>query len=154
MSFELTSSAFAPGEDIPRQYTCDGEDLSPHLTWTDPPEGTRSLALICDDPDAPVGTWTHWLLWGLAPEARELPEGMPTDPQLEGGLRQGVTDFRRLGYGGPCPPKGKPHRYFFHLYALDTTIGLVPGADQRKLREAMEGHALGEAQLMGRYGRA
>ena len=138
MTFELTSEAFTEGGDIPQKYTCDGEDLSPPLAWGDPPGGTVSLALICDDPDAPVGTWTHWVLWGLGPDARTLPEGMSTDAQLEGGVRQGTTDFRRTGYGGPCPPKGKPHRYFFRLFALDTEISLAPGSDRRKMREAIE----------------
>jgi Raf kinase inhibitor-like YbhB/YbcL family protein len=153
MSFELTSGAFSEGDDIPRQYTCDGEDLSPPLAWGDPPEGTVSLALICDDPDAPGGNWSHWVLWGLGLEVRELAEGLSPEAQLESGVRQGNNDFRRSGYGGPCPPRGKPHRYFFRLFALDTQIDLAPGADRMKLREMIDGHILAEAQLMGRYGR-
>jgi Raf kinase inhibitor-like YbhB/YbcL family protein len=153
MSFQLNSEAFDEGGDIPQQHTCDGLDLSPLLGWTDPPEGTASLALICDDPDAPGGNWSHWVLWGLGPDVRELAQGQPANPELEGGVRQGTNDFRQLGYGGPCPPKGKPHRYFFRLFALDTAINLAAGADRRKLREAIEGHILAEAQLMGRYRR-
>ena len=153
MSFELTSGAFAEGDDIPQQHTCDGEDLSPPLMWGDPPAGTVSLALICDDPDAPRGSFAHWLLWGLGSEARDLQEGVPIDSRLEGGVRQGTNDFRRSGYGGPCPPRGKPHRYFFRLFALDAEIDLTQGADRMKLRDAIDGHILAEAQLMGRYGR-
>jgi len=154
MSFQLSSNAFDEGDDIPLLHTCDGADLSPPLVWTDPPEGTVSMALMCDDPDAPGGNWSHWVLWGLGPDIRGLAQGQPTDPELDRGVRQGTNDFRQLGYGGPCPPKGKPHRYFFRLFALDTAINLAAGADRRKLREAIEGHILAEAQLMGRYGRS
>ena len=152
MPFELTSTAFGPGEPIPRQYTCDGEDMSPLLQWGEPPEGTQSFALIADDPDAPVGTWVHWVLYDLPAEARGLPEAVPPDAELPDGSRQGKNSWRRLGYGGPCPPGGT-HRYFFKLYALDSTLGLSAGANKERVLKAMEGHVLAEAELMGVYTR-
>ena len=152
MVFELTSSAFAAGESIPREYTCDGDDISPPLEWTDPPPGTQSLALIGDDPDAPVGTWVHWVLYDLPAETRGLPEDVPSDADLPGGGRSGENSWRRLGYGGPCPPGGT-HRYFFKLYALDTVLGLDAGAGKKQVLTAMEGHVLAEAELMGTYSR-
>ncbi|GAB4532305.1 MAG: YbhB/YbcL family Raf kinase inhibitor-like protein [Anaerolineae bacterium] len=152
MAFELTSSAFAAGESIPVKYTCDGDDISPPLAWGDPPQGTQSFALINDDPDAPVGTWDHWILYNLPAEARSLPEGVPPDAELADGSRHGQNSWRRLGYGGPCPPSGT-HRYFFKLYALDTTLDLAPGANKKRLLQAMEGHILGQAELMGVYRR-
>ncbi len=150
---ELTSSVFRPGESIPSKFTCEGPDVSPPLAWDDPPAGTRSLALLCEDPDAPMGMWVHWVLWGLAPEARQLPEAVPSDAEVLGGAKQGTSDFGRLGYGGPCPPPGGPHRYFFKLYALDSELDLAPGASRADLLDAMEGHILAEASLMGRYQR-
>ena len=153
MAFELKSTAFENGGFIPKKYTCDGSDVSPPLSWTDPPEGTKSLALICDDPDAPMGTWVHWVLFGVPPETRELPEGVPTEKTLSWGGKQGRNDFGRIGYGGPCPPRGPAHRYFFRLYALDTEPDLSPGATKRELLRAIEGHILAEAELIGRYGR-
>jgi Raf kinase inhibitor-like YbhB/YbcL family protein len=153
MSIEVHSSAFQPGALIPKQYTGDGADKSPPLRWSDPPAGTKSLALICDDPDAPRGTWVHWVLFNLPAEARELAEGMPTTETLSNGARQGKNDFGKIGYGGPAPPKGKPHRYFFKLYALDTALDLRPGATKAQLLEAMKGHILAEEQLMGTYAR-
>lgn len=153
MALELSSSAFKENDVIPKKYTCDAEDLSPPLKWTDPPEGTKSFALISDDPDAPVGTWVHWVIYDIPPEALELQEGIPTDETLSNGAKQGLTDFRRVGYGGPCPPPGSYHRYFFKLYALDTKLNLPPRARKAKLLEAMKGHILAEAQLVGRYKR-
>ena len=153
MAFELTSSAFKQGESIPRKHTCDGQDVSPALAWTDPPPGTTSFALVCDDPDAPVGTWVHWVLYDVPAAARQLPEGVPTTPTLADGSRQGRNDFKKTGYGGPCPPRGTPHRYFFRLYALDAASGLAPGATKQELLKAIEGHTKGQAELMGRYGR-
>ena len=153
MAFELKSSAFKAGETIPRKHTCDGQDLSPPLAWTDPPPGTKSLALVCDDPDAPAGTWVHWVLWDMPSSARSLPEGVPAQAKLEDGTRQGTNDFKKTGYGGPCPPRGAPHRYFLKLYALDNVVGLPPGATKAALEKAMEGHTLGHSELMGRYGR-
>jgi Raf kinase inhibitor-like YbhB/YbcL family protein len=152
MPFELTSPVFAPGESIPTRYTCDGDDISPPLAWTDPPAGTQSLALICDDPDAPVGTWVHWVLYNLPPDARSLPEAVPSDADLPRGGRHGENSWRRLGYGGPCPPSGT-HRYFFKLYALDTVLDLDAGVDKKQVLRAMEGHVLAEAELMGVYSR-
>ncbi len=152
-TMQLTSTAFADGQTIPKKYTADGEDVSPPLRWSGAPEGTRSLALICDDPDAPRGTWVHWVLYGLSPDTRELTEGVPPDPDLAAGARQGVNDFRRTGYGGPSPPPGKPHRYFFKLYALDSVPDLKAGATKAQLVGAMKGHVVGEGQLVGTYGR-
>src|SRR5438093_3031834 len=153
MAFELESSAFKAGETIPRKHTCDGQDLSPPLAWTDPPPGTKSLALVCDDPDAPGGTWVHWVLYGVPASATSLPEGVPPALARDDGSRQGTNDFRRAGYGGPCPPRGAPHRYFFKLYALDIVPALAPGASKPALLKAIEGHTLGQAELMGRYAR-
>jgi Raf kinase inhibitor-like YbhB/YbcL family protein len=151
--FKLTSTAFEAGGAIPRQFTCEGSDISPALRWTDPPAGTKSLALIVDDPDAPAGTWVHWVLYDLPPTARELPENMAKDAELSDGARHGRNDFHRLGYGGPCPPPGPAHRYFFKLYALDAKVGLKPGSSKADLENAMKGHILAEGQLMGRFGR-
>jgi Raf kinase inhibitor-like YbhB/YbcL family protein len=153
MSIELTSTAFQAGVTIPKQHTADGADLSPLLSWSEPPSGTKRLALICDDPDAPRGTWVHWVLFNLPAQARELEEGVPTTETLGNGAKQGKNDFGNIGYGGPAPPKGKPHRYFFKLYALDTSLDLSPGATKAKLEKAMRGHILDEGQLMGNYGR-
>ena len=153
MGMELNSSALEEGKPIPRKYTCDGPDLSLPLTWSGVPEGTQSLALIADDPDAPVGTWVHWVIYDMPKDTRSLSEGIQTTETLSGGGAQGRNDFGRIGYGGPCPPPGRPHRYFFKLYALDTRVNLPPGADKQTLVRAMEGHILAEAQLMGTYGR-
>lgn len=153
MSFSLQSSAFSQGAGIPRKFTCDGPDLSPAFSWTEPPAGTRSLALIADDPDAPVGVWVHWVLYDLPGTARELTEGVAKQDVLGNGALQGHNDFGRIGYGGPCPPPGKAHRYFFKLYALDAPTGLKPGASKAELEQAMKGHVLAEAELMGRYKR-
>jgi Raf kinase inhibitor-like YbhB/YbcL family protein len=152
MAFSLTSLAFLDGEPIPRRYTCDGEDVSPPLAWSGVPPGTKSLALVCDDPDAPLGTWTHWVLYGLPPEADHLPGHLPTHGLLEDGTRQGLNDFGNVGYGGPCPPRGT-HRYVFALYALDAEPPRAPGATVTALRTAVEGHVLASARLTGTYGR-
>jgi Raf kinase inhibitor-like YbhB/YbcL family protein len=149
----IRSGAFEEGQAIPVRYTCDGEDLSPPLAWGEPPAGTQSLALIVDDPDAPVGTWVHWVAFNLPAGTRALPERVPAAETLPGGGLQGSNSWKRLGYGGPCPPGGSEHRYFFRLYTLDVTLDLQPGADSRALRNAMEGHILGQGELMGRYGR-
>ena len=152
MDIELKSSAFEPGGMIPPKYTCDGENVSPPLSWQAPPEGTRSLALICDDPDAPMGTWVHWVLFNLPADTAQLTENIPTSRELPGGARQGKNDFGKIGYGGPCPPSGT-HRYFFKIYALDTPLQLQPGATKSQLLKAMEGHIIARGQLMGRYKR-
>lgn len=153
MSLKLTSPAFAEGQPIPAKYTGDGPDVSPPLQWSGVPAGAKSLALICDDPDAPVGTWVHWVLYGLPASATELPENVPPQETLPSGARQGVNDFGRVGYGGPAPPPGKPHRYYFKLYALDTELNLKPKATKQELLRAMQGHILAEGQLMGTYQR-
>ena len=153
MTIPLTSSAFAEGELIPAKHTCDGEDASPPLNWTGVPGAAKSLALICDDPDAPMGTWVHWVIYGLPPTVAELAEKVPTTETLANGARQGINDFKRVGYGGPCPPSGRPHRYFFKLYALDAEIPLKPRATKKELLRAMDGHVLAEGQLMGKYQR-
>jgi Raf kinase inhibitor-like YbhB/YbcL family protein len=153
MTLELSSSAFKEGETIPRQYTRDGDDTSPPLRWADPPEGTKSFALICDDPDAPSGTFTHWVLFNLPPDTRELKAAIPTRETLDSGAKQGKNDFGKIGYGGPAPPKGKPHHYYFKLYALDTTLDLPAGASKEKVPAAMKGHVLAEGRLMGLYQR-
>lgn len=153
MAFQLTSSAFAHGQPIPAQYTCRGKDVSPPLNWSDPPAGTQSFALICDDPDAPAGDWVHWLIYNLPATARSLPEGVPTSGQLADGSRQGLNGWRQTGYRGPCPPSGT-HRYFFKLYALDTILDLPPGATKQQLLEAMKGHVLVQAELMGTFRKA
>jgi len=149
---KLTSSAFGAGDMIPRRYTCDGDDLSPPLAWTGTPAGARALALICDDPDAPVGTWVHWVLFNLPPSLTQLPEGLPAAQTLENGAIHGTNSWKRVGYGGPCPPSGT-HRYFFKLYALDAPLTLGSNATARDVQAAMKGHVLVEAQLMGRYRR-
>jgi len=153
VSIQLQSPAFQEGETIPKQYTGDGKDTSPPLRWADPPDRTKSFALICDDPDAPKGTWTHWLLFNLPADQRELTEGVPTSETLTGGGKQGKNDFGNIGYGGPAPPRGKPHRYYFRLYALDTELDLPAGVGRDQLVAAMKGHVLAEGQLMGLYGR-
>jgi len=147
MTIHLTSSAFSEGGAIPVNYTCDGQNISPPLRWNDIPGGARNLALIVDDPDAPRGTFTHWVLFGIPAQSSELAEGDT------GGGTQGRNDFGRNGYGGPCPPRGNPHRYFFRLYALDTVLRLQPGATKQELLRAMENHIIGEGQLMGTYQR-
>jgi Raf kinase inhibitor-like YbhB/YbcL family protein len=153
VSFQIKSSAFSAGGAIPQKFTCDGSDVSPQLTWTDPPAKTQSFALIMDDPDAPAGIWVHWVLYGLPPNTRDLAEGIAKQEQLPGGALQGRNDFGKIGYGGPCPPPGKPHRYFFKLYALDAKLDLKAGARKADVERAMQGHILAQAEWMGRYSR-
>jgi hypothetical protein len=153
MNIKLTSPAFAEGKSIPPAHTGDGVDSSPALKWGELPPGTKTLALICDDPDAPIGTWVHWVLYDMPATVSELPEKVPTTETLPNGAKQGRNDFGRTGYGGPAPPPGKPHRYFFKIYALDAELGLKPRATKKELLRAMEGHILGEGQLMGTYQR-
>ncbi|KKN30300.1 hypothetical protein LCGC14_0835320 [marine sediment metagenome] len=152
MDIKIKSPAFVPGGKIPGKYTCDGMDISPPLIWTSGPEGTKTFALICDDPDAPMGTWVHWILFNLSADIIELRENVPPERELERGAKQGMNDFRKIGYGGPCPPGGI-HRYYFKLYALDTEINLEAGTTKSELLKAMEDHILAEGQLMGRYER-
>ena len=149
---KLTSSAFTEGNMIPRKYTCDGGDASPPLTWRDAPAGAKSLALICDDPDAPAGTWVHWVLFDLPPILTGLQEAVPPDKAPKIGGTHGTNSWRKIGYGGPCPPSGA-HRYFFKLYALDAQLSLGNNATAKEVQAAMKGHVVAEAQLMGRYKR-
>ena len=151
-TMKLESSAFSHNGMIPPKYTCDRQDFSPPLKWDAPPTGTQSLALIVDDPDAPMGTFVHWVLYDLPPEITGLPEAVPNDATLAGGGTHGKNDFGKLGYGGPCPPSGK-HRYFFKLYALDRSLGLPSGATKEQLEAAMNGHILAAAELIGLYSR-
>ena len=152
MTISVSSPAFQEGGMIPSKYTCDGQDISPPLKWAGVPEGAKSIALISDDPDAPMGTWVHWVMWNIPPSVHELAENVPPDPDLPDGSRQGITDFRRPGYGGPCPPSGV-HRYYFKVYALDTMLDLPSSARKADLLKAMKGHILAEGQLMGKYKR-
>ena len=153
MKLDIKSTAFGEGNSIPKQYTCDGADISPQLSWSQPPEGTGSMVLICDDPDAPMGTWVHWVLYGLSPDTLEISENIPDDREVLGGAKHGVNDFHKYGYGGPCPPGGT-HRYFFKLYAVDTeVVDLDPGATKDEVLVAIKGHVLAEGELMGRYSR-
>jgi Raf kinase inhibitor-like YbhB/YbcL family protein len=153
MKIALTSSAFQAGAAIPRKYTCDGEDISPSLRWGRAPEGTLSFALIVDDPDAPGGTWVHWVLYDLPAGTRELKEGAAKTETLANGATQGENDFHKIGYGGPCPPPGSAHRYSFRIYALDAVTSLKARARKPQLLEAMKGHVLGSGELIGRYKR-
>jgi Raf kinase inhibitor-like YbhB/YbcL family protein len=150
-TMKITSSAFSNNGMIPSKYTCDGEDISPPLQWDGSPDGTKSIALICDDPDAPMGTFVHWVLYNLPPETKNLVEKVPTNKELPNGARQGTTDFRRIGYGGPCPPSGT-HRYYFKIYALDMKLDLSAGASKNQLL-AMEKHVLAQGELIGKYKR-
>ena len=150
---QLTSTAFSEGGAIPARFTCDDRNVSPVLSWSGAPAGAKSLVLIADDPDAPGGTWVHWVLYDLPVATSELAEDTPKTQYLPGGAKQGLNDFKRLGYGGPCPPPGKPHRYFFKLYALDTLLELKPGATKNEVERAMQKHILGQGQLMGIYKR-
>jgi Raf kinase inhibitor-like YbhB/YbcL family protein len=151
-SFALNSTAFDPDQPIPVKYTCDGEDISPPLEWHDPPADTASFALIVDDPDAPGGTWVHWVLYNLPAGIRNLSQAVPSDTSLTNGGLNGRNSWKRLGYGGPCPPGGT-HRYYFMLYALDTVLELDGEPDKDQLVRAMEGHILAQTDLMGTYAR-
>jgi Raf kinase inhibitor-like YbhB/YbcL family protein len=151
--FKLSSPAFENGKPIPLKHTGEGVDVSPPLHWIEPPQGTKTFALIADDPDAPMGTWVHWVMYNVPGALRELKEGIPAIEKLSDGTVQGVNDFGKIGYNGPMPPPGKPHRYYFTLYALDTPLELPAKATKKKLEQAMEDHVLGEAKLMGTYAR-
>ena len=149
-AMELKSTAFQTSGEIPRKYTCDANDVSPAIIWEKAPTATKGLALIADDPDAPGGTWVHWVIYDIPPEAKELSEGIGKTETLPNGAKQGLNDFRKVGYGGPCPPPGSMHRYFFRLYALDALTNLKPRATKQALLDAIKGHVLAEAELMGR----
>ena len=153
MAFSISSSDFQNGGEIPKKFTCDGADESPELSWTEPPARTQSVALIADDPDAPGGTFTHWVLFNLPASTGTLAANVSKVDQLPNGARQGRNGFRKIGYGGPCPPPGKAHRYFFKLYALDKKLDLAPGSSKEELEKAMEGHMLGKAEIVGKFGR-
>lgn len=152
MGLELRSEAFDDGDVIPLRYTCDGEDVSPALKWSGAPDGVEAFALVMDDPDAPTGTFVHWVAYDIPASTTALPEEIPDQTVLPPGGIHGENSWHRLGYGGPCPPDGR-HRYFFKLYALDTSLGLDPGATKRELLDAMDGHVLSEARLLGEYER-
>jgi hypothetical protein len=152
MELKIKSSAFNEGDMIPKKYTCDGANISPPLAWDAVPMNTKSLALISDDPDAPVGTWVHWVIYNIPPTIKELPENIPPHNTIENGAQQGTNDFRMIGYGGPCPPQGA-HRYYFKLYALDKVLDSEPGLTKAHLLNAMEGHIMAQGQFMGRYQR-
>jgi len=149
---EIKSTVFKHGEMIPAKYTCDGVNVSPALSWMNFPKDTKSFALICDDPDAPMGTWVHWVIYDIPVSITQLPENVAPQRELAQGGKQGTNDFRKIGYGGPCPPGGE-HRYYFKLYALDRMTDLKSGATKEQLLKAMKGHILAEAQLMGKYRR-
>ncbi|MCE5275157.1 MAG: YbhB/YbcL family Raf kinase inhibitor-like protein [Syntrophaceae bacterium] len=149
-AFELSSTAFKAGEPIPTRHTCRGEDVSPPLAWSGAPKATRSFALICDDPDAPLATWVHWVYYDIPASVYALPEAIGSAEKPSPGGTSGKNSFRKAGYGGPCPPFGT-HRYFFRLYALDTFLGLKAGATKKELVKAMNGHILDQAELMGTY---
>jgi len=153
MSFTLSSPSFTNGGTIEKKFTCDGADASPQLKWTEPPDGTKSFALLVDDPDAPVGNWNHWTMWNLPANLRTLPEGVSQAANLPDGSKQGLNDFRKPGYNGPCPPPGKPHRYYFKLFALDAKLELRTGSGKKDAEAAMKGHILAQAEWMGKYGR-
>lgn len=153
MNLEIKSSAFINGAAIPKKHTCDGEDVSPSLSWDKIPAGTKSWALICDDPDAPVGTWVHWVIYCIPPETKSFPEAIAKNQVVFKSAKQGKTDFGKIGYGGPCPPKGKPHRYFFKLYALDFMPDWPAGRTKAEVMKGIEGHILAQGELIGKYGR-
>ena len=149
----ISIEGFKDGGTIPDIYTCKGKAISPSLSWKGIPAETKSIALIMDDPDAPGGTFVHWVLYNVPPQTQKLPEGMPHDKILADGSVQGMTDFGRTGYGGPCPPPGKPHRYYFKIYALDSKIDLTPGISKKQLENAMAGHILAKGEIVGIYKR-
>lgn len=149
----LRSAGFAGSAAIPKLYSCEGEDLSPELQWSGTPPGTKSFALICDDPDAPMGTWVHWVIYNIPGDIGSLPKGVAKKAKLDNGALQGLNSWPKTGYNGPCPPPGKPHRYFFKLYALDSILPLRENATKEDLLKAMKGRILAEAELMGTYRR-
>lgn len=153
MALTVKTTAFDTGKDIPKRYTCEGDDISPKLEWSGVPPQAKALAVICDDPDAPVGTWTHWVLFNLPPTTPSLDERYPKDKEFNTGAKHGVNDWKQPGYRGPCPPPGKPHRYFFRVYALDAPLGLAAGATRQQVLDAMKGHILAQGEVMGTYRR-
>lgn len=153
MSLTVSSASFSSGGEIARKFTCDGEDVSPQISWSGAPDGTQAFALIADDPDAPAGTWTHWVLYDLPATTTNLNEGLEKSEQLPDGSKQGRNDFRKIGYNGPCPPAGKPHRYFFKVYALDRKLNVKAGAARSEVEKAMQGHVEAQGEYMGTFRR-
>lgn len=150
----VTSPAFVAGETIPTSYTCSGDNISPELNWTAAPAGTKSITVIGHDPDAPSGDWVHWVIFNLPAASSGLPQGVqPGVPTLSQGIEQGVNDFRRIGYDGPCPPPGAPHHYHFEVYALDIRLSVRPGATRNTVAAAMRGHILAKGDLVALFGR-
>jgi len=154
MPLTFSSPSFSNGGDIAKQFTCDGADRSPQLIWTDPPVGTKAFAIFVDDPDAPVGSWNHWAIWNIPASSHGLPEAVSKEAHLSDGSQQGMNDFHKIGYNGPCPPAGKAHRYYFKLYALDTKLNLKLEAGKPEREAAMKGHILAQGEWMGKYSRA
>jgi Raf kinase inhibitor-like YbhB/YbcL family protein len=152
-TLQLKSADFSAGATIPKQFTCAGADISPSFSWSAPPPSTQSFALIADDPDAPAGNWVHWVVYNLPATLRALAQNFPKSEQANDGSHQGNNDFAKTGYNGPCPPPGKPHRYFFKLYALDSKLALKPGGSKKDVEAAMQGHILAQGQYMGRFSR-
>lgn len=152
-ALELESDAFENREFIPEKCTGAGRDVSPPLNWSDAPAGTKSFAVICDDPDAPAGTWVHWVIYNIPSNVCRLTGGLSASKTLANGAKQGINDFEKIGYKGPYPPKGKQHKYYFKLYALDIKLDLEPGATKAQLRSAMQGHILAEKRLIGYFKR-
>jgi Raf kinase inhibitor-like YbhB/YbcL family protein len=150
MEIQVTSTAFKEGEMIPRKYTCRGENISPQIAWSNIPEGTKSFLLIADDPDAPMGTWVHWVVYNIPANFSELKERFPEDSKFPDGIMQGITDFGTTGYGGPCPPSGI-HRYYFKLYAIDIILDVKPRLTKQEVLNEIEGHILAKGQLMGKF---
>jgi len=151
--FRIESPSFNQGAAIPRKHTCEAENVSPELVWTDAPAGTKSLALVCEDPDAAMAPWVHWVIYAIPPSVRGLKPSQPTSEELPEGIMQGKNSGRRIGYSGPCPPPGKPHRYYFKLYALDAELPLGTGVEKKDLEKAMRGHILAQTEVMGLYSR-
>lgn len=154
ISLTVASVSFSSGGEIPNKFTCDGEDVSPQIFWSGTPNGTQAFVLMVDDPDAPAGTWTHWVLYDLPASLKSLNEGLPTSDQLPDESKQGRNDFGKIGYNGPCPPAGRPHRYFFKLYALDRKLNVKGGAARSEVEKAMSGHVLAQGEVMGTYRRS
>jgi len=152
MNIKISSASFQNGGAIPSKYTCDGANVSPALQWSGVPQNAKSLVLICDDPDAPGKTWVHWVLYDLPASTTSLPEAVPATDKPPTGGKHGKNDFGKPGFGGPCPPSGT-HRYFFKLYAVDSETSLNPGASKDQVLKAIEGHILGQGELMGTYKR-
>lgn len=150
---KLTSTAFKEGQPIPAKYTCDDKNVSPPLRWSDIPKNAKTLFIMCEDPDAPGGAWLHWTLFNLPVAVTEMGEAVPNKDPLPHGALQGLNDFQNVGYGGPCPPPGKAHRYIFKIYALDSQLQLKSGAGKKELLKTIEDHIIGEGQLMGTYQR-